>query len=166
MTQELKEQLAASQAQAALADAARSKAEGETAEANAKLAQFAEAAKRDRTASFTSFAEAQVKTGCLLPKEKDAAVAVLGTLADAQPVSFAEAGATRTVSAVDWLKDIIARAKPVVSFGEHAAGSLLGATGSAAGLSDAEIDTQAKAYARQHKVNYAEALSAVATFTS
>ena len=165
MTQELKEQLAASQAQAAVADAARSKAEGEAAAANTRLAQFTEAAHRERTAGFTSFAEAQVRTGCLLPKEKDAAVAVLGTLADAQPVSFAEAGATRTVSAVDFLKDLIARAKPVVSFSEQAAGALPGAAGSAAGLSDAEIDTQAKAYARQHKVNYAEALSAVATFT-
>ena len=166
MTQELKDQLAASQAQAAVADAARTKAEGEAAEANTKLAQFAEAARRDRAASFTSFAEAQVKTGCLLPKEKDAAVAVLGTLADAQPVSFSEAGAIRTVSAVDWLKDIISRAKPVVSFGEHAAGTLQGAGAGAAGLSDAEIDVQAKAYARQHKVNYAEALSAVVGFTS
>ena len=101
-----------------------------------------------------------------MPKEKDAAVAVLGTLADAQPVSFAEAGATRTVSAVDWLKDIISRAKPAVSFGEHAAGSLDGAPHGAKGLSDAEIDTQARAYAKQHKVNYAEALTAVVGFTS
>lgn len=166
MTQELKDQLAASQAQAAVADAARTKAEGEAAQANARLAQFAEAALRERTAAFTSFAETQVKTGCLLPKEKDAAVAVLGTLADAQPVSFSEAGATRTVSPVDWLKDIIARAKPVVSFGEHAAGALPGTGQSAAGLTDAEIDARAQAHAKQHKVSYAEALSAVATFTS
>lgn len=165
MTQELKDQLAASQAQAAIADAARTKAEGEATEARAKLAQFAEAAQRERVASFTSFCEAQIKTGCLLPKEKDAAVAVMTTLADAKEVSFAEAGSTKTVAAVDWLKDLITRAKPAVSFGEHAAGA--GGGQSAAGMSDAEIDTRARAYAKQHAVNYAEALKAVTTsFTS
>lgn len=166
MTLELKEQLAASQALVAVADAARTKAEGEAAEATTKLAKFAEAAQRDRTAAFTSFCELQVKAGCLLPKEKNAAVSVLGTLADAQPVSFAESGGTKTVSAVDWLKDLITRAKPVVSFGEHAAGALTGAAQSAAGLTDAEIDARAQAHAKQHKVSYAEALSAVVTFTS
>ncbi|WP_413861572.1 hypothetical protein [Candidatus Aalborgicola defluviihabitans] len=70
MTKELQDQLAASQAQAAISDAARTKAEGEAAEAKTKLAQFAEAAQRDRVAGFTSFCEAQIKAGCLLPKEK------------------------------------------------------------------------------------------------
>lgn len=165
MTKELQDQLAASQAQAAISDAARTKAEGEAAEAKTKLAQFAEAAQRDRVAGFTSFCEAQIKAGCLLPKEKDAAVAVMTTLSDSKEVSFAEAGATKTVTAVDFLKDLIARAKPVVNFGEHAAGSGPGA-GSAAGLSEAEIDSRARAYAREHKVQYAEALTAVVGFTS
>ncbi|WP_413861570.1 hypothetical protein [Candidatus Aalborgicola defluviihabitans] len=87
------------------------------------------------------------------------------TLSDSKEVSFAEAGATKTVTAVDFLKDLIARAKPVVNFGEHAAGSGPGA-GSAAGLSEAEIDSRARAYAREHKVQYAEALTAVVGFTS
>lgn len=166
MTQELKDQLAASQAQAAIADAARTKAEGEAAEANTKLAQFAEAARRERTAAFTSFAEAQVKTGCLLPKEKDAAVSLMSMAVDAQPVSFAEAGAVRTVPAVDFLKDLIARAKPVVSFGEHAAGSATEGVATK-GMSDAEIDKLTKAHAAKHNVNYAEALHAVTvSFTS
>lgn len=166
MTKELQEQLAASQAQAAISDAARSKAEGEAAAATAKLAQFAEAAQRERVAGFTSFAEAQIKAGCLLPKEKDAAVAVMTTLADSKEVSFAEGGATKTVTAVDFLKDLIARAKPVVSFGEHAPGSVAAGQGSAAGLSEAEVDKQTRAYALQHKVSYSEALSAVVGFTS
>jgi hypothetical protein len=165
MTQELKDQLAAAQAQNAELTATAAKAAAEVVAAQAQLAQFAEAERNARTASFVSFAEAQIKTGALLPKEKDAAVAVLGTLAAANAVSFAEAGAVRTVSAVDWLKDLITRAKPAVNFGEHAAGTLA-TTGTAAGLSDAEIDAQAKAYARQHKVNYAEALSAVVGFTA
>ena len=166
MTQELQDQLAAAQAKTTALQDQLAQSTAAAKEATDKVAAFAESAKKERLAGFTSFAESQVKTGCLLPKEKDAAVAVLGTLADAQPVSFAEAGATRTVSAVDWLKDIIARAKPAVSFGEHAAGSLDGALHGAKGLSDAEIDTQARAYAKQHKVNYAEALSAVVGFTS
>ena len=166
MTQELKDQLAAAQAQTAALQSQLAESTAAATASATQLAAFAESAKRERIAAFTSFAESQVKTGCLLPKEKDAAVAVLGTLADAQPVSFSEAGATRTVSAVDWLKDLITRAKPAVSFGEHAAGALPGTSQSAAGLSDAEIDTQARAYAKQHKVNYAEALSAVVGFTS
>ena len=167
MSEELKQQLSASQAQAAAADAARTKAEGEATEARAQLAQFAEAAKLDRVAGYTSFCEAQIKTGCLLPKEKDAAIAMMTTLGEAKAVSFAEGGATKTVPAVDFLKDLIARAKPVVSFGEHAAGGTVPGAGSAAGLSEAEMHNQALAYARHHAVNYSEAIKAVATsFTS
>lgn len=164
MSKELQDQLAASQAQAAISDAARTKAESEAADARSQLAQFAETAQRAQVASFTSFCEAQIKTGCLLPKEKDAAVAVMTTLAAAKEVSFAEAGTTKTVAAVDWLKDLIQRAKPAVSFGEHAAGN--GGGQSAAGLTDAEIDVRALAYAKQHTVSYADALSAVVTFTA
>lgn len=165
MSEELKQQLSASQAQAAAADAARTKAEGEATEARAQLAQFAEAAKLDRVAGYTSFCEAQIKTGCLLPKEKDAAIAMMTTLGEAKAVSFAEGGATKTVPAVDFLKDLIARAKPVVNFGEHAPGA--GTDGRATkDMDDAEVDKLAKAYALKHKVNYAEAVSAVTTFTS
>lgn len=160
MSKELQDQLTASQAQAAAADAARTKAESEAAEANAKLAQFAESAKRERVAGFTNFCDAQIKAGCLLPKEKDAAISVLSTLADAKEVSFAEAGTTKTVSAVDFMKDLIARAKPVVNFGEHAAGS--GGDGQARkDMSDADVDKLAKDHAAKHNVNYAEALRAV-----
>jgi hypothetical protein len=166
MTQELTAKLVAAEKLAADNQAALTAAQATAKQATDQLAQFAEGARTQRTAGFVSFAEAQIKTGALLPKEKDAAVAVLDTLADAKAVSFAEAGAVRTVSAVDWLKDLITRAKPVVSFGEHAAGTLPGTGQGAAGLSDAEIDGQAKAYARQHKVAYAEALSAVVGFTS
>jgi hypothetical protein len=165
MSKELQDQLTASQAQAAAADAARTKAESEAAEARAQLAQFAESAKRERLAGFTSFCEAQIKTGCLLPKEKDAAIAVMTTLADSKEVSFAEGGGTKTVTAVDWLKDLIQRAKPAVSFGEHAAGA--GTDGRATKeMSDAEVDKLARAYAAKHTVNYAEALTAVTSFTS
>lgn len=160
MTKELQDQLAASQAQAAAADAARTKAETEAADARAQLAQFAEAARCERVASFTHFAEAQIKAGTLLPKEKDAAVAVLETLAGAKEVSFAEGGTHKVVPAVDFLKSLIERAKPVVSFGEHATGTA--STGLASkGMSDAEVDKLAREHAAQHHVSYAEGLKAV-----
>ena len=108
----------------------------------------------------------QVKAGRLLPKDAAAAVAVLETLADAQPVEFAEGGATKKLQPAEWLKGLITAAKPLVSFGEFAPGSAAPAAGSAQGLSDAEIDTRARAYAAQHKVSYAEAVSAVVSFTA
>lgn len=165
MSKELQDQLAASQAQAAAADAARTKAEGEATEARTQLAQFAEAAKRDRVAGYTNFCEAQIKAGSLLPKEKDAAIAVMTTLGESQAVSFAEGGTTKSVPAVDWLKDLIARSKPVVNFGEHAVGTI--ADGRATkDMGDDEVHKLAQAYASKHKVNYSEAVTAVTTFTS
>ncbi len=169
MTQEIKD----AQARAAQAEAdakaaldAKAAAEAEAATAKAQLAQFAEQARSDRRAGFVSFAEDQVKAGRLLPKDAAAAVAVLETLADAQPVEFAEGGATKKLQPAEWLKGLITAAKPLVSFGEFAPGSAAPAAGSAQGLSDAEIDTRARAYAAQHKVSYAEAVSAVVSFTA
>ena len=137
--------------------------------AEAETASFAERARADRKAGFVSFAQAQVTAGRLLPKDQGMAVATLEALAEAQPVEFAEGDATRKVSPAQWLQDLIAATQPAVSFGEfapgHAAGQ--GQTGTAKGKSDAEIDKAAHAYARQHKVDYAEALTAVTTsFTS
>lgn len=151
----------AANAKAAEAEAAKARAEAEAEAAKAALAQFSEQQKAERHAGYVSFADEQVKAGRLLPKDKEAAVAVLGLLADAQPVEFAEGGATKKLPPADWLKGLIAAAKPVVSFGEFAPGSAGGE-----GLSDAEIDAQAKAYARQNKVSYAEAVSAVCSFTA
>lgn len=166
MTQELKDQLAAAQALNKTNAEALAAAQTAAATATAQLAQFAESAKKERTAGFASFAEAQIKAGVLLPKDKDAAVAALDALADAKPVSFAEGGATKTVAPADWLKGFIASRAPAVSFGEHAVGTLSVAGQGAAGRTDAEIDAQAKTYARQHKVSYAEAASAVCGFTA
>jgi hypothetical protein len=167
MDKDLQAQLDAAKAKQIETDAALATANKAAETATAQLAQFAETAKRDRTAGYVSFAEAQIKAGVLLPKEKDAAVAVLDALADSQPVSFAEGGATKTVPPAEWLKTFISSRVPVVSFGEHAAGNGGNQPGQAANtMTDAEIDAKAQAYARQHKVNYAEALSAVVTFTA
>lgn len=167
MTQEIKDaqdRAAKAEADAKAALDAKAAAEAEAAAAKAQLAQFAESARRERHAGFVSFAEDQVKAGRLLPKDQSAAVAVLETLADAQPVEFAEAGAIKKVSPAEWLKGLIASAQPLVSFGEFAPGGTAPGAGGAQGLSDAEVDIRARAYAAQHKVSYAEALSAVVSF--
>lgn len=164
MTQELKDQLATAQAQNAALQASAAQAAADAAAAKAQLAQFAQAARTERTAAFTSYAEAQVQAALLKPAEKSTAVELLNLAADAKPASFAE-GQARPLSALEFVKSLIERAKPVVSFGEHAAGHLP-QRGTAQGLSDAEIDAQAQAWSRQHKVSYAEALSAVCSFTA
>lgn len=167
MDKDLQAQLDAAKAKQIETDAALATATAATAAATAQLAQFAENAKKGRTAGYVSFAEAQIKAGVLLPKDKDAAVGVLDALADSQPVSFAEGGATKTVPPAEWLKTFIASRAPAVNFGEFAAGNDGSQTNQGTTtMTEAEIDAKAKAYAKQHKVNYAEALSAVVTFTA
>lgn len=178
MSKELEEKLAKAQkeldaanAAAAAATAAAAAATKKADEATAQAASFAEKARADRKAGFVSFAEAQVKAGTLLPKDQAMAVATLEALADAQPVEFSEGqgsdAVTRKVSPAQWLQDLLAAAKPVVSFGEFAGGQAPAGAGAAKGKTDAEIDQAARAFQRQHKVNYAEALTAVtSSFTS
>lgn len=176
MSKELQEQLAKAQADLAAAKEATTKAQADAAahkkaadDAQAQAASFAEKARADRKAGFVSFAETQVQAGRLLPKDKDMAVATLDALADAQPVEFAEGDTTRKVSPAQWLQDLIAKAPPAVSFGEFAPRSAITQIqpGAAKGKSDAEIDQAAKAYMRQHKVDYSEALGAVtSSFTA
>lgn len=165
--EEMQAQIDAANKKTADANAAREAAEKTAKESAAQLASFAESAKAQRHAGHVSFAEGEVKAGRLLPKDKGAAVAVLNLLAESQPVEFSEGDSTKKVTPVEWLKGLIAAAKPVVSFGEHApgAGHQPGA-GASKGKTDAEIDTDAKAYSRQNKVSYAEALIAVTSFTS
>ena len=177
MSKTLQEQLDAVNAQLAAANAERDTAQAEAAThktaaaaAQAQAASFAEQTRADRKAGFVSIAEAQVPAGRLLPKDTAMAVATLDALADAQPVEFAEGDATRKVTPAQWLQSLIATAPATVSFGEFAPGSAGQARiqpGAARGKSDAEVDQAARAFARQHKVDYAEALGAVtSSFTS
>jgi hypothetical protein len=163
---DLKKQLEAAQAKQAETDAALAAAKAEADAGKAQLAQFAEKARADKTAGFVSFAEG-VPAQVLLPKDRPMVVAALEALDAAKPVSFAEGGATKTVSPAEWFKTFVTTRAPVVSFGEHApAGGGAAATGSAAGKSEAEIDAAAKAHMRANPaVNYMDALSAV-TFTA
>lgn len=156
------------EAEAKAAREAQLAAEAATKVATDKLAQFAEAQRTERHAAFVSFSEAQVKAGLLKPADKGSVVAVLDLLADLegkQVVSFSEGDTTKTVSPVEVIKALVTNSRPVVSFGEHEPGSA-GAGNGTKGMSDAEIDAAAKKYAREKNVNYAEALTAVASFTA
>ena len=137
--------------------------------AQQQAASFAEKARAERQAGFVSFAQAQVQSGRILPKDEAMLAATLGLLADAQPVQFSEGGTTTKVAPVQWLQDLVATGPKVVSFGEFAGAThhTPGGAGSARGKSDAEIDTAAQAYATAQKVDYAQALKAVtASFTT
>lgn len=164
MDEETKARLAKAEAEAESAKLAQANAEAATKVAQEQLAEFAEAQRQSRHAAHVSFAEAQVKAGKILPKDKETAVAVLDQLADSQPVEFSEAGVSKKVAPAEWFKGLIEGAKPLVEFGEFAGGDAGGE--STKGMSDADIDRRAKAYAAQHNVSYSEALSKVVSFTS
>lgn len=164
MDEETKARLAQAEAAAKAAKEAQATAEAATKAAQDQLAQFAEGQRKDRHASHVSFAEGQVKAGKLLPKDKETAIAVLDQLAEAQPVEFSEAGVSKKVAPAEWFKSLLESAKPVVEFGEFAGGNA--SADATKGLSDAEIDQRAKAYAREKNVSYGEALSRVVSFTA
>lgn len=166
----LEEQLAAANADKVKLQADKEAAEQRANAAEQQAASFAEKAKSDRRASYVSFADAQVKSGHLLPKDKLVAVEMMERLADANdgaPVEFSEGNTTHKVDPVTWLQGLIANRTAPVQFGEFAAAKLANgvAPGSAVGKSDAEVHAAAKAYQLQHKVDYAEGLRAV-TFTA
>lgn len=143
--------------------AAREKAEAEARTANEKLAQFAQAQRKDRHAAHVSFSEAAFKAGKLTPANKATAVAVLDQLAEAQPVEFAEGETTKKVALAEFVKSLIENAKPLVQFGEFAPA---GSDPAPKDRSDAELDQAARRYATQHNVSYSEALDKVVGFTA
>jgi len=137
--------------------------------AQKQVASFAEKAAADRRAAFVSFAEAEIKAGRLLPKDKQTAIAALETLAAAeQPLSFSEGGTTTQITPMQmcaWLQGHMSSRTAAVSFGEMAGGGA-DVGFDARGKSDDEVDRAAQAYQAQHPtVSYAEALSKVTAFT-
>lgn len=164
MNEEEQKRLAEAEKAAAEAKKLQLKAEADAKAANDRLAQFAEQQTADRHQAHVSFCEQAVKEGRLLPAQKSAAVAVLDGLGESEPVSFSEGDATRQISPAEWVKGLISAAKPVVSFGEFA--NTGDGTESVAGLSDAEVDKRAKAYATKNAVSYSEALTAITSFSA
>ena len=170
MSKELQAQLDEANAKLKAEAEARAKAEADAADANkkadeaqAQTAQFAENAKATRKTQLVSFAETQVQAGRLLPKDKDLVVATLVALDASAPAEFSEGDTTRKVSLSQFVQDLIAGSAAKVQFGEFAPGKVA-AGGGAKGKSDAEIDQAARAHMAQHKVSYAEALTAVTSF--
>lgn len=156
--EELKKKLAAAEADKAKLEADKA---AEAAKAKAsfdQLAQFKEAQRNERIASFTSFCEkSNVK-----PTEKAAAVAVLAVLADMDaPVSFSEGNATKTVSPVEFVKGLIGALPDPVQFGEQMGGSG-GNSGGIDGLTDKQLDQVIKNYAESKNINYNDAHAAIA----
>lgn len=152
---------AAAEAQAASAQAAADAA-------SAQVQSYAEAASAQRRAGFTSFAEAEIQAGRLLPKDKGVAIATLEALATtAAPVSFSEGGTTTQVTAMQmcaWLQGQMSSRTSVVSFGEQAGSAGAGAF-DARGKGDAEIDAATRRYMAAHpSVSYAEAMGQVLNF--
>lgn len=162
MDEETKKELAATKARAEAAEQALADAEARAKGFKDQLAQFSEAQRADRHAAHVSFAEGAVKAGKLLPINQAGAVAVLDTLAEIQPVEFAEGGTTKKLSPAEFIKGLIDNAKPIVQFGEFSPG---GGSNPARAMTDAELDQAAKQYAAKHNVNYAEALDRVVSFS-
>lgn len=163
-TPDVNAQLQAAQESAAAAQRERD-------QALAQLASFAEARKAARLAEFTSFAEGLARKAILKPAETALAVAALQALDGCAPVEFAEGNTVRKDSVLDWLKGRLEAAQPLVSFGEHAPGSVPGAADAVdiKAIDDAAFDRMVRAHMRQHRVaSYAEAAQAIAasTFTS
>lgn len=169
MSKELQEQLVAAQARADQVAAELATANAARQAAEERLASQAAAARQGRHAEHVQFAEGALAKGKLKKGDVPALVAVLDSVAEA-PVQFSEGGVTQTVTPVMLIKALVDQAAPLVQFGEHAAGALPPAGGQGAGtrhgLSDAELDTKARAYAAQHNVQYAEALSRVVSITT
>lgn len=161
MDEETKKELAAAKARAEAAEQALADAEAQAKGFKDQLAQFSEAQRADRHAAHVSFAEVAVKAGKLLPIHQAGTVAVLDTLAEIQPVEFAEGGATKKLSPAEFIKSLIDNAKPVVQFGEFAPG--IGKPPK--DMTDAELDKAAKQFAAKHNVSYAEALGKVVSFS-
>ncbi|HEY0953986.1 MAG TPA: hypothetical protein VGE36_04465 [Roseateles sp.] len=166
MDEETKKKLAEAEAAAAKANAERDAALQRATAAEGQVANFAEQNRQARHAAHVSFAEGEVKAGRLLPKDQAAAVAVLDRLAEGEVVEFSEGDTTKKVSPVEFVKSLISLGTAKVQFGEFKPGETAAAAGSAKGKSDAEIDQAARAYAAHHKVSYAEALTAVTSFTA
>lgn len=138
--------------------------------AQAQVKSFAEKAAAERRASFVSFAEAEIKAGRLLPKDKNLAVATLETLAAGeQALSFSEGATTTQVTPLQmcaWLQGQMSSRTAVVQFGELAGGADAPAF-DARGKSDEDIDQAARRYQAEHpSVSYAEALTQVTRFTA
>lgn len=154
-------------------------AEREQALANQKAALDARAkAIADREAKAlrddaASFAEQLVQDGKLLPRDKAGAIELLLALPPDAALNFAESEGGQTIikPAGEFLRDLLSRAAPVLSYAEKSAddGAAQGGAANFAAPAGAVVDrqalaihTKALAYQQQHEgVSYIDAVRAV-----
>jgi hypothetical protein len=112
-------------------EAAALKAENEALKARADKAelQFAESEKsradaeaKVRRDAVAEFADAQVKAGKLLPKDKAGLIEFATNLDAAAELNFGEGDAATKTTPLAWFKGFVAGGKQVVEFGEIATG--------------------------------------------
>ncbi len=144
----------------------------QTAEFSEREQQLAAREAERRRAGIAEFAEGLVSAGRLLPRDRDGVVELLAALPAGQELAFGEGDARFEGSAETWLREFLQRLPEQVDFAERSApgaegdGEAVnfaappGYTVDAAGL---ELLRKAKAYQRQHKVSYDEAVDAVRT---
>jgi hypothetical protein len=117
-------------------------------------------------AGLTAFAEALVKKGKLLPKDKAAVVSFMELLPqDAQVVEFAEGGAEKKTPALQLFQNFLGNSPAVVNFGEVAADDRSVEQGQH-GLTDQQVADRARAFKAKREeqgthISYAEAVDAV-----
>lgn len=150
------------------AEQAAEQARADAQKAQSEVKSYAEQAAAERQAGFVAFAEAQIKAGRLLPRDKAVCVAALQTLAQTPAdVSFSEGSQTTQITALQmcaWLQGQMSSRNAIVDFAERAAGSAPGFD--ARGKSDDEVHRAALTWQSQHPgASYAEALGHVTSFT-
>ncbi len=141
-------------------------------DAREQAAQTAEAERKQ--AGIRDFAEQLATDGKILPRDKDALIAVLDALPAETTVNYAdEDGATKQAAAADWLKEFLERRPAEVTYGEIARpdgtttqpGGVTGLKvpeGYAIDQRHADIHKRALHYAEQNKCSYTEAIQAIA----
>lgn len=93
------------------------------AELKAREKALIEAEQAARRADATAFAEQMVSQGRVLPRDSHAFVELLLAIPPG-PIEFAEGDKIRSLDAGAWLRAIISQSRPLVEFGELAAGDL------------------------------------------
>ena len=166
-------------------EAALAKAEADLkAKADAQTAQFAEREKaiKDRADALAKaeadtarraaleFAEEHAKAGRILPRHKSGLAELLLAL-PAAPLEFAEGGQVVKADPREWLKGFIAALPAQIDFNERGADDRPRPTGRVANFSapagydvdphQMDLHRKAKAYALEHKIDYAQAVAAL-----
>ncbi len=126
---------------------------------------FAKQQQDAKTAEFSEYCDGLIKTGQVVPAEKDAIVAVMMTLdANDKTFDFAENGTVKQKSSVEVLQDVLSRLDTTVDFSERSASDPNTADKPEHGFNTSEKDEEALHqkyldYSEKNGVSYAEAVA-------